>query len=439
MGQLSVAEHALCPLDTRGRVGENLVHECDYRYSDTNRRVQTARVRVICPVGLLANDELFLWGLLALTLAQPEPDFELYATPHFCLRQLGLIDQHSRRGGRQYQQFAQALERLSLVSYQCDAFYDPVRREHRKVGFRFLSYSLPVNSESRRAWRFVWDPVFMDLVHPIGGHLHFDLATYRRLDPASRRLFLLLSKIFRRRPTSPRFDVGELCVKGMGFAPTVSIRDLKRKLMRSVNKLMEIGVVEDTTGTPVCEKLGVGKYVVQLHRGPYFQNSENKHHYIRTSQPAVESPLNEPLKAIGFDEAAIQRLIRKFPSRVLREWADITLAAMERKGATFFRKSPQAYFVDNVANAAVGKRRPPDWWYEALKQEQIGQQKREAQTTAKRMLDPSVYAVGGADSPDKIRNDMLANFIGAGQSAEIAQANADLFAKEFANRKDRGQ
>ena len=108
VGQLSLVEHALCPLETKR--GANLVHRVCYRFTDAQRRRQTAQVRVFAPLGLFPGDELYLWGLLALTLSQPEADGSLDATPHWCLRQLGLIDAGKRRGGRQYRQFSAALE-----------------------------------------------------------------------------------------------------------------------------------------------------------------------------------------------------------------------------------------------------------------------------------------------------------------------------------------
>ncbi|MGD0896628.1 MAG: hypothetical protein ABR915_02250 [Thermoguttaceae bacterium] len=40
-----------------------------------------------------------------------------------------------------------------------DHFYDPIRGEHRDVGFGFFSYSLPLDPRSSRAWRFAWAPV----------------------------------------------------------------------------------------------------------------------------------------------------------------------------------------------------------------------------------------------------------------------------------------
>ena len=117
------------------------------RFPASSPNRSSPRVRTAGPLGLFPGDKLYLWGLLALTLAQPEADGSLDATPHWCLRQLGLIDAGTRRGGRQYQQFAAALERLSAVSYLSSACYDPVRGEYRQVSFRFFSYSLPANSK----------------------------------------------------------------------------------------------------------------------------------------------------------------------------------------------------------------------------------------------------------------------------------------------------
>ena len=137
VGQLSLVEHSLCPLSPA--TSENLVHAAEYRYSDARRRRKTARVRVYAPLGLSPQDEVYLWGLLNLTLLQPRIESTLTATPHWCLSQMGLIDAGSRRGGRQYQQFSEALKRLSTVNYLSDACYDPTRGEYRRVSFGFLS------------------------------------------------------------------------------------------------------------------------------------------------------------------------------------------------------------------------------------------------------------------------------------------------------------
>ena len=45
------------------------MHETSYEYTDRNKHTKTAKVRVLCPFGLSASDELTLWGLLALTPA----------------------------------------------------------------------------------------------------------------------------------------------------------------------------------------------------------------------------------------------------------------------------------------------------------------------------------------------------------------------------------
>ena len=152
VGQLTLVEHALCPLDNRTSLRENLRHVCQYRYSDANGCSQTARVAVHCPLGLSSGDEFYLWGLLALTFAQAEPRCEFQATPHFCLRKLGMISTASK-GGKSYRLFRDALRRLSAVCYQNERFFDPIRREHRAVSFGLLSYSLPIEPDSSRAWR----------------------------------------------------------------------------------------------------------------------------------------------------------------------------------------------------------------------------------------------------------------------------------------------
>ena len=118
IGQLTLVEHALCPVDYRTGLVENLVFHTSYPYKSTQGRWQRAKARVICPAGLSPHDEFFLWGLLALTLEQPDSNAELLATPHYCLRQLGLTGDGMRVGGRQYQDFRSSIERLSLVSYQ---------------------------------------------------------------------------------------------------------------------------------------------------------------------------------------------------------------------------------------------------------------------------------------------------------------------------------
>lgn len=371
LGQLTLVEHALCPLDTGQSLRENLVFETGYYYADKNRHQKKAAVKIVCPGGLSSSDEFYLWGLLALTFAAAhhsggEADSEFHATPHYCLRRLGLIDQHGNRGGRNYRHFADALDRLAQVSYASDAFYDPVRAEHRKMRFGFLSYSLPLDPESSRAWRVAWDPIFFDLVRPLGGQFRFDLDTYRELDPAARRLFLLVSKIFDRRETTPRFDVRHLAVEVLGFSPTLAPRHQRQKLQRVIAVLADAGIL---SGPAVFEKasgesVARGEQTVVLSRGPRFTKAG-----VPGAGTESDSPLWDGLVGLGFDPPAAGRLLKDYPHRMVREWLDITLAARERHGLKFFKRSPQAYLVDNLQEAVSSGRTPPEWWHELRSQE----------------------------------------------------------------------
>lgn len=62
-GQLTLVEHSLCPLDPRASLVENLVHEASYFFMNAQRRWRKSNAVISCPLGLSANDELYLWGL----------------------------------------------------------------------------------------------------------------------------------------------------------------------------------------------------------------------------------------------------------------------------------------------------------------------------------------------------------------------------------------
>lgn len=365
IGQLSLIEHALCPLDSRISLVHNFLHETTYAYTTPDNQRQTARVQVTCPWGLAAMDEVTLWGLLALTFRLPESAGELIATPHWCLRQLGIINPRSKRGGRQYRAFAESLRRLSSITYQNDAFYDPHRCEHRRISFHFFSYSLPTDPLSNRAWQITWDPVFYRMASATAGHLWFDLNLYRDLDPASRRLFLFVCKVLSRRPQLRALRLEQVAVDLIGFSPTLALRDMKAKVVRCLHKLVELQVLAEAD---VFRK-AAGEYRVQLARGAYFAQRPQQH----VSLTAPNSPLFASLVTLGFDEPTAARLIRHFPQRLLAEWIDITQAALERFGTSFFRKSPMAFLVNSVTHAAKGSRTAPDWWLD-LKRTELRQQ-----------------------------------------------------------------
>ena len=352
MGQLSLVEHALCPLDARQSLVPNLVYSTGYQYTNPQGHRATATARIFSPLGLSAADELYLWGLLALTLLAPEPDPEFVATPHWVLSQLGIINQQSRRGGRQYRQFRESLRRLSAVTYINDAFYDPIREEHRRVSFSFFSYSLPQELESSRSWRIAWDPIFFEMVKSGSGHFRFDLAVYRELDAASRRLFLFVSKVLSRRAQLKAVSLHHVAVELLGFSPCLTTTKMKTKVRRCLRKLQEMQVLSEA----VVFKTAPGRYFVRMQRGPYFNRKQSNYQHR-----AADSPLLDTLRAIGFEDAPAIRLIQRFPQRMLSEWCDITQAAIEQRKIRF-RKSPMAFLVDSVTKASQGTRTPPDWW-----------------------------------------------------------------------------
>jgi len=428
-----MVEHALCLIDSKASLKQNLAFDAEYFFTDSYRRRRKAHASVLCPLGLSANDEFYLWGLLALTFAQPQAEGELHATPHYCLQQLGVIDPESRRGGRQYRRFREVIERLSVVVYRNDHFYDPIRAEHRRVSFGFLSYSLPLDPVSSRAWRIVWDPVFFEFVAAVGGHFRFELATYRKLDPAARRLFLFVSKVFARRDTTPRLNVRHLGEHVIGFSANLDAKSMKVKVSRAVDRLVEVGVLAPCG--ELFRKHGKGEYSLILARGPYFKQRPG----IAGGNPQ-EPALLDPLLAIGFGRPAAERLLRRYPPRLLREWADITLAARERFGEAGFTRSPQAYFVDNVKHAAAGNRTPPDWWHEVRKAERTALEKR---------LAPVICGIGDTNEIDdgvqlvdesrqlheKVRADLFSDFLATGATYADAAAKADRLARHHVRKR----
>lgn len=114
--QLTLVEHALCPIDTAASLTPNLIYETHHLFTDRHRNRKEAHVRIGALDGLSPTDELYLWGLLSLALSQPEPRPELMATPYYCLRHMGIIDSE-KRGGRDFEIFRDAIKRLAGVRY----------------------------------------------------------------------------------------------------------------------------------------------------------------------------------------------------------------------------------------------------------------------------------------------------------------------------------
>lgn len=365
LAQLSLVEHALCQLDTRQSLKPLGQFHTGFHYSDADGQRKFANVTVGAAFGFSPETEYYLWGLLALTFSQPTPSRVFSATPYFCLRKLGL-----HHGGKSYADFKAALDRIAGLSYRCDAMYDPVRGERRRVGFQFLSYSLPLSDDSSRAWQFTWSDPFFELCAATGGKLFFDLTSesYRRLDPASRRLFLLLHKVFWRKKTSPRFDLHHLAVHVLGFSPERPTHKLKYDLTRCIERLLVGGMLALPSGVSgpaeLFVKQGVGRYQVCFHRGPYFETASVAQ-VAHAATSLADSPLYDPLKSLGFDDKQIRWLLKSFPQSQLEMWADITLAKRERDGDKAFSVGPQAYLVDNLKR----QRTKPDWYVDLQKHE----------------------------------------------------------------------
>ena len=426
IGQLSLVEHALCPLDSRKSLEVGQVFKTGYFYTNGKRQRVRSNVEVISPLGLSAVDEFNLWGMLALTLANNESDGNLFATRYYILSQLGVIDSGSRRGGRQYAELTASLERLSAVTYRSDAFYDPIRAEHRRTSFGLLSFSAPQDETSGRAWRIAWDPVFFEFIKPIGGSMKFNFELYSQLDPASRRLFLFLSKMFKRRTTTPRLELQHLATDILGYSPTIARRDIKLKVQRSIKRLEGKGILAQHLNHEFTKKNGF--YSIILHRGRDYAR-------VTDAVQNVESPLIEPLKKIGLENRAIQRVLSKFKTPMLNQWTDITLAAMERFGKPFFRKSPAAYLIDNLNHAAKGKRLPPDWWHEIRKAEERARAKPVRDKRVGKNPDRNSLPEKAIASFDEINETIFGHFLASGQNKKLAKVNSKQFQAALRRRK----
>lgn len=414
IGQLTLVEHALCPLNTRLSIEKNSSYETSFSYSDEDRKRRKARVRVFCPLGLLPQDELFVWGMLALTLSDDDSNGELHVTRHYLLKQLGLIDAGTRRGGRQYRRLTEAIDRLAAVQYFNDGFYDPIRSEHRRVNFGFFSYSMPADLSSSRAWRISWDPVFFEFAKAARGSLRFDLGIYRKLDIAGRRLYLFASKILCRRDITHPIRVDELVSSVLGYDPSLAPFEQNARLRKCLRRLVGLGILrgDDTR----LYKRSKNCYSVVMAKGAILRKPVSNIH--------VESPLFDPLCELGFQPKDANRLLSTYATHLVREWIDITLAAKERFGPSFFKRSPAAFLRYYLDRAAAGIDGPPDWWHEVRKAEVRTQAER---ARKRRSPQSDQLPEKAMSSLDKIHEDIFQQFLAAGQPKQQAAQNARRF------------
>jgi hypothetical protein len=146
------------------------------------------------------------------------------------------------------------------------------------------------------------------------------------------------------------------------------MRNLKQKLKRTILRLAEHGLIQ-LPGKTMTKELFIdrddGGCLVQLRRGASLRRGSSR----GTIASIKELAIYDPLRSIGLDDETIGRISRQHKHALVQQWADITLAAKEKHGLRFFKKSPQAYFMDNLRQAAKHGRTPPDWWW-ACKREQ---------------------------------------------------------------------
>lgn len=247
-----------------------------------------------------------------------------------------------------------------------------------------------MKSDSNRAWRIAWNPIFFDFCKASGGSLEFDLRLYQQLDLASRRLFLLLRKVFWRKPNSPKFELRDLAINVLGYSETLQTKHLKSKLMACANKLSKLGVIKYQDSNTWITRESKGVFRVSFEKGSYFDGAQGASKM--NLGDVRQSRFFDPLASIGFDESAIARIIRMYKPHLIDEWADITLAAIERMGKAYFRVSPQAYFMDNIKNAAAGTRGVPDWWHDLRRAEQHQRAKADRQGNKNRTSEKQIEA-----------------------------------------------
>lgn len=424
LAQHSLVEHALCPLDSRISITHGLIHDTSYQYTDRNRNRKIANVQIAAPFGLSPNDELYLYGLLSLTFAQSSPESEFYATPYWCLRQLGIVDADNNQNTR-YRGFREAIRRLAGVVYTNNAFWDPIRGEHRDVAFGFLKYSLPLDPKSSRAWRFVHDSQWFEMCRAIQGSFSFDFSVYRQLDFATRRLFLLLQKIFYRLERSPKFEIRQIAIQTLGLSPTLATKEIKQKLIRCTEKLVDLDVIQIPWGCKSVRDIFVreqkGVFTVSFDRGCYFDGG-----VYQSSFSLDDSPLFDPLTRIGFDAATIKRLTEKFSGSLLQQWADITLAAMEQQR---INQTPEAFFQYHVKLAAEKRTTPPDWWRELRRQEFEDQRANSPELDGDDRGFEEFLAAEGREAFERVMNRLTTGLMDAGQGEPQARSNATYTAR----------
>ena len=186
---------------------------------------------------------------------------------------------------------------------------------------------------------------------------------YRQLDVASRRMFLLLKKIFWRNECSLLFEVRQVAIHVLGYSENLATKHLKEKVSRTIRVLRDHDIISLPEGTSVSnlfDRESKGRFVFRLQRGAYFDRTN-------PTVSTIDSPLVEPLQSIGFEASAVARILARYKPALIEKWADVTLTAIEKR---LVKQSGPAFFMDNIKAAVKGERTAPDWFRELRKQEE---------------------------------------------------------------------
>ena len=326
------------------------------------KKKRHATATIDCRRGLRAEDDAYLWAMLANALREPEPQLVSYCGVRYLLRTVGLSE-----SGRSTELLRQVLHRLGGVRYSNDHFYDPIKHERRSVDFGFLSTDIPRNKDSFRPWRIGWDPLFFEYVQAWGGFLGFDLDTYRSLRPATGRLYLYLKKLLFKRNVTHYINVQNLATHTLGFSATLRVGEQNRKVRQCASELAGLGIITLSDPKELIEVVGSGRgkgYRCRFHRGSAFEQSASK-----PQRSEAQGPTFDLLQQVGLDANVAARMLQDYPTAMLSKWADVALAGKEA-GAKF-RTGPEAFFVASVKADAKSGRPLPEWYHRLRKEEEL--------------------------------------------------------------------
>jgi hypothetical protein len=198
----------------------------------------------------------------------------------------------------------------------------------------------------------VWDPTFFGLIRDPRASFRFDFATYRALNEAARRAFLLLAAHSHRGRPAPTFDLRGLAVDGLGYAEH-EIKILRQKLGPVLRELADRGVIRAATDPEeFYARRGPGRWDIRLPRGPRLRG------LVAAGKPAAEIADHHAyglLKRSGLPGDEIARAFADHHPTALIRIARLTFAALSQGRC----KGPaRRYFESHL-------RRGPSlpWWY----------------------------------------------------------------------------